>query len=70
LFLFPAHIKDAVEDDCSKCSEAQKLGSEKVLVFLYRNKPDKFKEIRKKYDPENTYYLKHENLFKESKTSK
>jgi hypothetical protein len=64
LFLFTAHIKDALETDCSKCSEAQRAGAEKVLVFLQRNKPEKFKALQAKYDPEGVYYKKHEDLFR------
>jgi hypothetical protein len=65
LFLFPVHIKDALESDCSKCSEAQKSGAKKVLSFLYKNKPDKFKELQKKYDPDNTHYHKYEYMIKD-----
>jgi hypothetical protein len=70
LFLFTAHVKDALESDCSKCSEAQKSGAKKVIAFLYKNKADKFKELQKKYDPDNTYYSKYEYMLKESETSK
>ena len=67
LFLFSAHIKDAVETDCTKCSDRQKKGAEKVLVFLHKNKPDKYKALEDKYDPGRTYYKSHETLFKGSK---
>jgi hypothetical protein len=63
LFLFSAHIKDALETDCLKCSDAQKKGVEKVLVFLHKNKSDKFRELRDKYDPDDKYYKKHEDVF-------
>jgi hypothetical protein len=64
-FLFSAHIKDAVETDCTKCSAAQKRGADKVIVFLYKNKRDKYKALQEKYDPGNTYYTKHESSFKD-----
>jgi hypothetical protein len=60
-----AHIQDALETDCSKCSAAQRAGAEKVIIFLYKNKPNKFNEMRAKYDPDDGYYKKHEDLFKE-----
>jgi len=69
LFVFSAHVKDALESDCSKCSKAQKAGAEKVLVFLYRKKPDKFKEIQDIYDPDGKHYKKHEDLFKGDSSS-
>uniref|UniRef100_A0A0U5AMM1 Putative chemosensory protein n=1 Tax=Reticulitermes speratus TaxID=60591 RepID=A0A0U5AMM1_9NEOP len=61
-----AHIKDALESDCSKCSKIQKEGAEKVIKFLYNKKPDKFKQLQEKYDPENTYYTKYEQRLKET----
>ena len=64
LFLFSAHVKDALVTDCSKCSAAQRAGAEKVLVFLHKKKPDKFKELQDKYDPDGKYYKKHEDMFK------
>ncbi|KAF4527286.1 hypothetical protein B566_EDAN016074 [Ephemera danica] len=38
-------LPDALETECSKCSEKQKTGSEKVLHHLIKNKPDTFKEL-------------------------
>ena len=63
--LFSAHIQDALETDCEKCSEPQKKGSEKVIAFLYKNKPEQFKELQEKYDPDNKYYKRHEQRLKE-----
>ena len=63
LFLFSAHIKDAVKTDCSKCSAAQKAGADKTLIFLYKNKPDKFKELQDKYDPDHKYSSRHPEIF-------
>lgn len=60
---------DAVETDCSKCSKAQKNGADKILVFLHKNKPDKFKKLQDKYDPDNSYYNKHVNLFEGNASS-
>jgi hypothetical protein len=68
-FLFSAHIKDAVETDCAKCSETQRKGAEKILVFLHKNKPEKFSVLQDKYDPDRSYYNKHESLFNGSGSS-
>jgi hypothetical protein len=59
------HISDALQDDCSKCSEKQKEGSEKVIKFLYNNKPEQWKLLQEKYDPNNTYVSKYEKKLKE-----
>lgn len=48
-------LPDALKTDCSKCSEKQRSGSEKVLKFLIDNKPSQWTELQKKYDPENNY---------------
>jgi hypothetical protein len=63
LFLFSAHIKDALETDCSKCSDVQKKGAEKVLVFLHKNKRDKSRELQDKYDPDDKYSSRHPEIF-------
>jgi hypothetical protein len=52
--------------DCEKCSEKQRALAEKVIKFLYRNRPDDWKELQEKYDPENTYYKKYESKLKAS----
>jgi hypothetical protein len=64
-FLFSAHIADALQTDCSKCSDKQKEGAEKVIKHLYNKKPDKYKELEEKYDPDRTYYKKYEDKLKE-----
>jgi hypothetical protein len=64
-FLFSAHIKDAVDTDCSNCSDTQKKGAERILAFLHKNKPEKFRILQDKFDPDRAYYKRHEDLFKE-----
>ncbi|XP_069685971.1 uncharacterized protein [Periplaneta americana] len=54
------HIGDALEHDCEKCTEKQKEGADKVIKFLYKNKPEMWKELVAKYDPEGVYVKKHE----------
>jgi hypothetical protein len=63
--LFPAHIADALQTECSKCSDKQKEGTEKVIKFMYKNKPDDWKNLQEKYDPDNTYFKKYEYKLKE-----
>jgi hypothetical protein len=66
LALFAAAIGDALQNDCAKCSEKQKAGAEKVIKFLYKNKPEQWKLLREKYDPDNTYINKYEDQLKDT----
>nr|AKW47212.1 chemosensory protein 9 [Chrysoperla nipponensis] len=45
------HFMDAIQTCCSKCSKKQKEAVKKVFMFLEKNKPDKLKELREKFDP-------------------
>lgn len=48
-------LPDAIENGCSKCTEKQKSGSEKVINFVLENRPEDWKKIEKMYDPERKY---------------
>lgn len=48
-------MPDAIETDCSKCSEKQKEGSEYMMRYLIDNKPDYWNPLQEKYDPTGTY---------------
>nr|CAD7458275.1 unnamed protein product [Timema tahoe] len=48
-------VPDALETNCTKCSEKQKEGSEKVIDYLIENKPDRWHQLERKYDPEGKY---------------
>jgi hypothetical protein len=58
-------VADALQTDCAKCTDKQKEGAEKVIKFLYKNKPTEWKELQEKYDPDNTYLKKYEDKLKE-----
>lgn len=64
--LLAAHITDALQNDCAKCSEKQKEGADKVIKFLYRNKPDQWNLLQEKYDPNHTYTKKYEDKLKDT----
>ncbi|XP_044264422.1 ejaculatory bulb-specific protein 3-like [Tribolium madens] len=49
------NMPDAIETDCSKCSEKQKEGSDFIMRYLIDNKPDYWKALEAKYDPDGTY---------------
>ncbi|XP_005190399.1 ejaculatory bulb-specific protein 3 [Musca domestica] len=54
-------IPDALKTECSKCSEKQKKVIDKVCHFLIEKKPDHWKELQAKYDPQNIYYNKYKS---------
>jgi len=53
-------LPDALKTECSKCTENQKKGTEKVLRFLIDNKKTQWKSLSDKYDPEGVYQKKYE----------
>ena len=55
------HLPDALETECSKCSEKQKATTEKVIRFLVNKKPATWDLLKKKYDPNGQYSLKYED---------
>ncbi|XP_075215739.1 ejaculatory bulb-specific protein 3-like [Lycorma delicatula] len=48
-------LPDALATKCSKCSDKQKVGTEKVIKFLIEKKPEKYAQLEKKYDPQGKY---------------
>ncbi|XP_055693107.1 ejaculatory bulb-specific protein 3-like isoform X2 [Lutzomyia longipalpis] len=52
-------LPDALESGCAKCSDAQRRGSERVLRFVIEKKPEQWKELQAKYDPNNVYVTKY-----------
>lgn len=54
-------LPDALKTDCSKCSEKQRDGTDRVIRFLSQNKPAEWKQLQDKYDPEHVYTEKFRN---------
>jgi hypothetical protein len=48
-------LPDALLTECSKCSEKQRDGTERVIKFLIEKKPEQWTSLQAKYDPENVY---------------
>ncbi|XP_063239027.1 uncharacterized protein LOC134540299 [Bacillus rossius redtenbacheri] len=63
-------IPDALQNECSKCTEKQKEGVKTILVFLINERPEIFAELKKKYDPDSTYEKKYDHYIKEAKAAK
>ncbi|KAJ8925789.1 hypothetical protein NQ315_009639 [Exocentrus adspersus] len=57
------NLPDALQTDCSKCSEKQKDGSRKILKHLVKNKREWFNELAAKYDPDSSYRKRNEAEF-------
>ncbi|KAJ8960215.1 hypothetical protein NQ318_003939 [Aromia moschata] len=57
------NIADALQTDCSKCSETQKDGSKKILKHLVKDKRPWFDELAAKYDPSNAYRERNKEEF-------
>uniref|UniRef100_A0A1B6LFB3 Uncharacterized protein n=1 Tax=Graphocephala atropunctata TaxID=36148 RepID=A0A1B6LFB3_9HEMI len=53
-------LPDALKTACSKCSEKQKNGSDKMIRHLVDKKPELFKELETKYDPSGIYRAQYE----------
>lgn len=59
-----AHIKDALETKCAKCSDKQKEAIRTVIRFLIKNKPDDWSKLAAKYDPEGKFAKMYEEEYK------
>ncbi|KAJ8960202.1 hypothetical protein NQ318_003926 [Aromia moschata] len=52
-------IPDALETDCSKCTEKQRAGMRYMVKYLSTNKKDLWNELTEKYDPNGVYRAKY-----------
>ncbi|XP_050078623.1 ejaculatory bulb-specific protein 3-like [Anopheles maculipalpis] len=53
------NLPDALMSDCAKCSEKQRVGSDKVIKFIIANRPDDFAILEQLYDPTGEYRRKY-----------
>nr|AYC12348.1 chemosensory protein 3 [Clostera restitura] len=60
-----SHITDALENDCSKCTDPQKDGVRLVIKHLVNKEPAIWEELCAKYDPKKVYASKYEKELKE-----
>nr|XP_023021665.1 ejaculatory bulb-specific protein 3-like [Leptinotarsa decemlineata] len=54
------NIKAAIENECEKCSEAQKKAIKKVGKKLYEEKPNWWQELCDHFDPDKKYRTKYQ----------
>ncbi|XP_026763147.1 allergen Tha p 1 [Galleria mellonella] len=59
-----SHIKEALENYCAKCTEAQKDGTRRVIGHLINNEPQYWEELTNKYDKDRKYVEKYESELK------
>ncbi|XP_016928731.1 ejaculatory bulb-specific protein 3 [Drosophila suzukii] len=48
-------LPDALKTECSKCSEKQRQNTDKVIRYIIDNKPEEWKQLQAKFDPEDIY---------------
>ncbi|XP_017045062.1 ejaculatory bulb-specific protein 3 [Drosophila ficusphila] len=48
-------LPDALKTECSKCSEKQRQNTDKVIRYIIDNKPEEWKQLQAKFDPEEIY---------------
>lgn len=59
------HLQDALETDCSKCTDRQKEHVEMVAKTVIEKHPEDWKIIAAKYDPDHKFSKKYEKLAEE-----
>ncbi|XP_058821015.1 ejaculatory bulb-specific protein 3-like [Topomyia yanbarensis] len=52
-------LPEALQTDCAKCSETQRSGAIAVVNNVIENRPEQWKKLQAKYDPENIYFEKY-----------
>nr|WPO56421.1 chemosensory protein [Leucinodes orbonalis] len=50
-----AHVKDAMQTACKKCTDKQKSGARLVVNHIKNKEPEYWQELTKKYDPVGEY---------------
>ncbi|XP_045777511.1 ejaculatory bulb-specific protein 3-like [Maniola jurtina] len=53
------NLPDAIQDDCSKCTEKQREGADKVMHYVIDHRPEDWKRLEEKYNSDGTYKLKY-----------
>nr|AGY49270.1 putative chemosensory protein [Sesamia inferens] len=53
------NIPDAIENDCKKCTDRQRDGSDRVMHYLIDHRPDDWVKLEKKYNSDGSYKMKY-----------
>ncbi|XP_055637025.1 ejaculatory bulb-specific protein 3-like [Toxorhynchites rutilus septentrionalis] len=52
-------LPEALQTNCEKCSESQRTDAIKVINYVIDKRPEQWKALQAKYDPENIYAEKY-----------
>lgn len=58
-------LPDALRTNCAKCTEKQRDGTDRVLRFIVKNKPDEWKRLKAKFDPEDKFIKQYSDSARE-----
>ncbi|KAJ8717922.1 hypothetical protein PYW07_005852 [Mythimna separata] len=53
------NIPDAIENDCKKCTDRQRDGSDRVMHYLIDHRPDDWVKLEEKYNSDGSYKMKY-----------
>jgi hypothetical protein len=62
MIIFSEAIPESLQNGCSKCNDKVKEGTKKVIHHLIEKKPDMWKELEARYDPNGDYKKKYKDL--------
>lgn len=65
-FLFLEKAPEALETNCKDCTDNQKALVRKASLFLIKNRPDDWKKLSDKFDPEGKYREAFDKFLKET----
>ncbi|XP_019891877.2 ejaculatory bulb-specific protein 3 [Musca domestica] len=54
-------LPDALRTECRKCNDKQRANADKVIRFIIDKKPEEWKALQAKYDPQRVYYNKYKD---------
>ncbi|BET02282.1 Insect pheromone-Hypothetical protein family, A10/OS-D [Nesidiocoris tenuis] len=57
-------LPEGLKNNCSKCTEHQKRGTNQVLRYLFKHRPEDMKVLEEIYDPEGVYRTKYADEMK------
>ncbi|XP_031618432.1 ejaculatory bulb-specific protein 3-like [Contarinia nasturtii] len=57
-------LPDALKTNCAKCTPKQQEGTDRVLRFMINHKPEEWKQLKAKYDPEDEFVKKYREAAK------
>ncbi|XP_045452559.1 allergen Tha p 1-like [Melitaea cinxia] len=64
-----SHVQEALENNCGKCTDAQKKGTRIVISHFINNEPDYWNQLSEKYDSQKKYVTKYEEQLRSIKAN-